>query len=155
MAGIALLIEIMGLDRLRAKLNQDIVREPLAALLRKAAATGRRVAREGAPRDTGALVRSITAEAGPRMARVSSTLPYARAIEEGVRPGSAAPPPEALRSWLRRRGSTASPFVVARSIARRGRKGRFFMRAAARQIGREMPGWLDEMGRAIGRIWSA
>ncbi|MCY3801106.1 MAG: HK97 gp10 family phage protein [Chloroflexi bacterium] len=112
---------VRGLDRITRKLDRDLVERPLASLLRTAAAAAQRVASERAPRVTGALARSITAKTGSRMAKVGSTLSYARAVEEGA-------PPR--------------------------REGRFFMRAAAEHVRREMPRWLHEMGRAIGARWS-
>ena len=121
MAGKPTTVQIRGLDRITKKLDRDLVERPLADLLRTAAAAARRVASERAPRVSGALARSITAETGSYMAKVGSTLAYARAVEEGA-------PPR--------------------------REGRFFMRAAAQHVQREMPRWLDEMGRAIGARWS-
>ena len=121
MARRRLTVEIKGRDRISGKLNRDLVEQPLADLLRAAAAAAQRVARERAPRDTGALARSITSQTSSQMAKVGSTLAYARAVEEGAPPG---------------------------------REGRFFMRAAAKHVQREMPRWLDEMARAIRARWS-
>ena len=121
MAGKPLTNQVRGLDRISRKLNRGLVEQPLAGLLRTAATAAQRVARERAPRVTGALARSITSETGSQMAKVGSTLAYARTVEEGA-------PPR--------------------------REGRFFMRAAAKHVQREMPRWLDEMGRAIGARWS-
>ena len=121
MAGKSRMAQVRGLDRISRKLDRDLVERPLANLLRTAATAAQRVASERAPRVTGTLARSITAETGSRMAKVGSTLAHARAVEEGS-------PPR--------------------------REGRFFMRAAAKHVRREMPRWLDEMDRAIGARWS-
>ena len=121
MAGKSRTNPVRGLDRISRKLDRNLVERPLASLLRTAATAAQRVASERAPRVTGALARSITAETGSRVAKVGSTLAYARAVEEGA-------PPR--------------------------REGRFFMQAAAKHVRREMPRWLDEMGRAIGARWS-
>ncbi len=122
MAGRRLGIEIAGLDRISRNLNRSLVERPLAGLLRAAAAAARRVASQRAPRDTGALARGITSRTRSQMAMVGSTLSYARAVEEGARPGG---------------------------------EGRFFMRAAADHVQREMPRRLDDMGRAIRARWSS
>ncbi len=115
-------VSMLGVRRLARKLGKDLVRNPLKELLTTAALTAERTARGKAPKDTGALARSITSRARSQMAMVGSTLPYARAVEEGARPGG---------------------------------EGRFFMRAAADHVQREMPRRLDDMGRAIRARWSS
>lgn len=67
--------------------------------------------------------------------RVFSSLPYAIVMDQGRAPGARMPPPDALIPWVRRvmqvGGSEeevrAVAFVVARSIGRKGIKGREFM----------------------------
>ena len=91
MAGKPLTNQVRGLDRISRKLNRDLVEQPLAGLLRTAATAAQRVARERAPRVTGALARSITSEVGSQMAKVGSTLAYARTVEEGAPPRQRGP----------------------------------------------------------------
>ena len=125
--------------------SETWIRNGFRILLKKASLFGERIAREGAPKDTVALARSIVSEASESSARVFSPLNYALPMEEGRRPGAPMPPPEALRGWARRHGFVGSLFVLARSIARRGIKGRFFLRAAKIKTEARMPEFLREL----------
>lgn len=143
-------------EKVRRKLA-DAPREltglPLSRFLSRAALFAERTAREGAPRDTSALTRSIVSEVRPPIARVFSTLNYAVPVEVGRRAGARMPPPDALVGWIRRHGLAMSPFVLARSIARRGIKGRFFMRAAKEATEKQLPNFLSSLSRDIGQEW--
>lgn len=148
-------VEIPDWDAFAKKMgrSKDWIAGAIAGILSKASLFAERRAREGTPKDTSALARSITSEAKPLSARVFSTLNYAVVTEEGRRSGARMPPPEALAGWLRRHGSFTTPFVLARSIARRGIKGRFFMRAAKEATEQQMPNLLNEAAQGIGREW--
>lgn len=150
-----LTIEVAGFERLGRALSPGIVGGPLRDLLQKAARETTRVAHDKAPRDTGALRRSITPQVKPLSARVFTRrgAAYFPVMEFGRRPGKKMPPPQALKGWARRHGFPTTPgalFALARSIGRRGIKGRFFMRAAKQAGNRQMPGWLRTMGKDIG-----
>ena len=148
-------VRITNLERVRAKCSPRLFTAALANLLRDAAVLAEREARMGAPRDTGALARSITHEARPTYAATFTTLSYARAMEEGRRAGAAMPPPKALEGWAARHGirGRGAAFVIARAIARRGIKGRFFMRNAAAKVRRALPGLAEKAGRDIAQEW--
>ena len=133
-------IDMTGLDSLKRKLVPQIYREPMAEMFQTIAAIGERTAKQRAPRDTGALKRSIHSDAQPMSARIFSMKAYAMPVEFGRRKGARMPPPNALRGWARRKGGNPNlAFVVARAIARRGIKGRFFMKAAHQAIVMKMP----------------
>jgi glycyl-tRNA synthetase beta subunit len=125
--------------------SESWINNGFRSLLKKASLFGERAAREGAPRDTSALARSIVSESSESSARVFTPLNYAMTVEEGRRPGAKMPPPEALRGWARRHGFQGSLFVLARAIARRGIKGRFFMKAATQKVNQKMPDWMREL----------
>jgi hypothetical protein len=129
-----LTIQLEGMEALTRKLgNKQIILRPVAKMISDLALLVQREARSGAPRDTGALGRSIMREVQPLMARVFTGLQYAPVMEYGRHPGGRMPPPQALAGWARRHGfgtSAGALFVLARSIARRGIKGRFFMKKA-------------------------
>ena len=149
-------VRIVGLEALRRKLAPALWERAVANLLRDAATLAEREARGQAPKDTSALARGITSEAKPTTARVYTTLAYARVMEEGRKPGGRMPPPDALRGWMRRHGmANVAPFVLARAIARRGIKGRFFMRAAFQKVQRSMPALIERAGADIVRAWRA
>ena len=77
----------------------------------------------------------------------------ARFIEFGRKAGRKQPPIEALERWSKA-GQIENHFLVARAIARRGIKGRFFMRKARNVLRREMPRLADKMAARIERDWS-
>lgn len=151
----SLSIEVAGFERLGRALSPGIVQGPLRDVLQKAAREATRVAKGKAPRDTGALMRSITPEVRPLSARVYTRrgAAYFPVMEFGRRPGAKMPPPDKLRGWARRHGfptTRGALFALARSIGRRGIKGRFYMRAGAQSVRRQMPGYLRTMGQQIG-----
>jgi hypothetical protein len=149
-----LIIEVRGLDALLRKLDGKVLVDPaMHGLLTKSSLFAERQTRQNAPRDTGALARSISSEVRPLAARVFSPLAYATVMEFGRRPGARMPPPEALRGWARRKGYSGSLFVLARAIARRGIKGRFFMRKAAKKLEGALPGFIRDAARDIERRW--
>lgn len=151
----ALRVEMPDWDAFAKRMgkSKDWIERAMTGILSKAILFAERRAREGAPKDTSALARSLVSEVKPLSARVFSTLNYAMVIEEGRQAGARMPPPEALRGWLRRHGSFTTPFVLARSIARRGIKGRFFMRSAKEATEQQMPNYLNEAAQSIGREW--
>lgn len=65
------------------------------------------------------------------------------------------PPLAAIAAWAAERGIHAQPFVLARAIARRGVRGRFYMRATVDHLERRMPVYLGELSRAIARRWNS
>ena len=163
MADEALSIQIEPLRGLggRMKRLSEATRQETAVAIQQAAIIAEATARRGAPRDTGALARSITSEVKGLSARVFSTRDYATYVELGRSPGARMPPPAALEGWVRRHFG-ASPerarglaFVLARAIARRGIPGRFFMRAAARKVTEQMPNLLAQAAARVEKVWSA
>ncbi len=148
---------IQGVDVLvRRAQSASLVVKPLEGLLNEASLIAQRVAREGAPRDTATLQRSIVRQVTPLMARVYTPLAYAAVMEEGRRPGAKMPPPDALRGWARRHGIPESAlFVLARAIGKRGIKGRFFFRAAKEATEAEFPRLIQKMAAAIKVAWTS
>ena len=65
-------IDMTGLDSLQRKLRPELYREPMAEMFQTIAAIGERTAKQRAPRDTGALKRSIHSDARPMSARIFS-----------------------------------------------------------------------------------
>lgn len=147
-------VEIGGLPELKRVLTPELYTDAMVKLVADGAVIAQREAREQASTDTGALARSIASEAHGFSSRVYSTASYAGAVESGRRAGAGMPPPDALRGWMQRHGlGGVSPYVIARGIARRGVRGRFFMAKAARKLEQQLP----ELGRKaledIGRRW--
>lgn len=151
-------IEIPNAKKLEARLNDpQFVGGPLRTLLTKASLQAETVAKGKAPVWTGQLRRDIRSEVKPLSARVTTgrKLEYYNTMEFGRKPGAKMPPPSSLHRWMRSKGiPTSAAFVLARSIARRGIKGRFFMKSGADAARNSMPKFLAEMGRAVGMNWS-
>ena len=102
----------------------------LVQIVRDVTLGAQRDARSGVQVDQGILRASIQAEIITRDTVIKgvtgSNLTYAVYAEEGTR--AHWPPPGALAGWARRHG--IPEFLVARSIARKGTKGRWFIRKA-------------------------
>lgn len=82
-------------------------------------------------------------------ARIGTNLVYAPVMEFGRRPGRM-PPPQALAGWARRHGfPDTALFVLARAIARKGIRGRFYMRRAAQATKNALPGIMRDVAREI------
>lgn len=142
-----------SLRALQRRLDPETILKPVQDGITTLGLLVERRARLGAPRDIGDLQRSIMTETKPLFARVHSNLVYHPVMEQGRRAGGRMPPPQALADWARRKGYTGSLFVLARSIARRGIKGRFYMRAAAKAGRSALPKILDDVADAMEIRW--
>lgn len=147
-------ITITGAARVAARLTPDLYRTALAGMISDLAVIAQTTARAGAPVDTGAGVRSIMADVQATQAVVGRGMPvYMRVMDQGRRAGAKMPPPEALRGWMRRHGMSGSPYPLARSIARRGIKGRFFMQRGYQAAVRALPAEQARFIRAVQAAW--
>ncbi len=150
-----LTVQVDGLDRLQKNLGRKIVAIAMARGIADASEIAQEKAEGFAPRDTGAIANSLSTEVSTLQAIIFSSLPQARFAEYGRKPGGKLPPPDALAGWASRHGFTASRgtslFVLARSIAQRGKKGRFFMRRAGRATKRALPRIMERVASDIER----
>lgn len=152
--------EVTGLDALLAKTSAAgaLIGPPLKTAFTKSALLVEGEAKRLVPVDTGNLRRTITHKvdraAVPLWAQIGTNAPYARAVHEGRRPGAAMPPLKAIAGWLARHGGDpSSAFVVARSIGRRGIKGRPFLKQAMAAMTGSIDGAFQEAARAIEAAW--
>lgn len=149
-------VKVVNLERVLGKLAPVLYLPAVVELIQSAALLAERTARSGAPRDTAALARSITSDVRPTAARVYSTLSYAGVMEEGRRPGARMPPPQSLLGWMARHGlAGVSPWVLARAIARRGVKGRFFMRSARDAVVNALPTLAQVAAKRVEQQWAS
>ena len=123
---------------------------PLADVLSAASENAQRVAAQGVG---GTAAKSIMSDVSPTTARVFSLMSDARAtsIELGRDAGGTPVHPEVLERWARRVGFSGSLYALARRIARRGVKGRFFMQAALRSTDALLPQLLRGMAVQVER----
>ncbi len=124
-------IEIKNLD----KVQRMIMRYPEVSVrnfneaIRRSLISIQRDAMKLAPRDTGKLKSSWDLQVGFLRGTLEPTANYAVFVHEGTRPHF--PPISAIAPWAQRHG--IPPFLVARSIARRGTQGIPFLQASASQ----------------------
>lgn len=156
MAGqVEVVIDKAQLSRIIDKVDPVIVDDQLLLMLQELAGTAHRVAVGQAPVDQGALRKDMAVEATSLSARVYFQNPqtYHTVMEEGRKPGGKMPPPAALAGWAARHGMAGMEFVLARSIARRGTKGRFYMKAGAEAAQNALPSELRSMAARIQTQW--
>ena len=151
-------VTIQGLDKLKKVTRPELVLGPTSRAIRDLSLLAERTSKAAAPADTGALRRSITAQIKPLSARIGDTrdLTYFEVQERGRRPGQRMPPPAALAGWARRHGFGTTPgalFVLARGIARRGFKGRFFMAKGRQAVEKALPNKLRRASKEIEKSW--
>jgi hypothetical protein len=140
-------VDQADLARLQGKL-ESIARPALERLTERSATYAQRQAAADAPRATGALAHSIVSAGRGFEIRVRSAMPYAMPVEFGRRPGAPMPPAGAFKG----RGPFA--FAIARAIARRGIKGRFFMKRAVDMLRNgELPRLLSRAASEIESAW--
>jgi hypothetical protein len=147
-------VKAVGLDEIVNKTKPELYRKPLHDMFLRLGNLARNIAIRKAPRNTGELQRSIMADITPMSARIFSIKNYAVPVEMGRRKNSRMPPRGPIEAWLRSKGKDPRAwFVVARAIARRGIKGRFFMRAAYQAVAIKMPLALKTVERQIAASW--
>lgn len=142
------------LARIRKKLGPDLVMPPLGRLMAEASRTAQHEAVKRAPSVIASAVREDPPT--PLAARVVARHPGVRAMEAGRRPlvaGGNFPPPDA---FLRMAGGDMNvAFAIARAVARRGTKGRFFMNKALSATKRRLPVLAEKAAREIAAAWES
>lgn len=151
----ALRVDPRQMASLRRKLEPKQFSKILFDIAHKAAAFGADDVRSQ-HWDVGATTRSTLFENTAFGARVITRSPGARAVEGGRAAGSRMPPAAELLSWMGRHGiAQGAVFPVARAIARRGIRGRFFMKRTKDRIrSTELPRLLREALAEIHVIWT-
>ena len=144
--------EWRGMKETRALLHGDVLygkplEETLKVIADEAAVSAQRKSQ------LPSVALGIHSESRPLSASVKSTHPASGYIEVGRKPGSF-PPTGALRFWASKRNIPAdSVFPIARAIARRGIRGRFFMRAAEGNAKRNWNKYLRSLDAGIRAKW--
>lgn len=120
---------VKGLDRATIA-----VQDKLRKVVKNTSRDIERKEKELAPHDLGDLRGGIRTEydtdglgstTGPEDTVVARTMNYGR------KPNSRMPPPDALAGWAKRHGMEGQEYVIARSIAKKGIRGRHFVEGAA------------------------
>lgn len=154
---VSISIKIPNLDSWIRKLSPSMFDKGMQDLIEKATRLAEREAKAGMIRDTSATANGMQSEVQGLSGRVYSDMMSAVVMDQGRRAGAKMPPPNALAGWASRHGFATDPgtlFVLARSIGRRGRPGRFFMQKAADKVRRALPGFARDVVAAIEReVW--
>lgn len=142
-------IDYSELEAFGNKFTRHILDEPLKQFVQDTALVAERAAREGMPKDTSDGARSIVSRVNGLTATVGSPLVHVGVMDQGRRAGAKMPPPQSLVGWMRRHGMQGDPYPLARAIARRGIKGRFFYKKAADQTRAKLPALARKMADGI------
>lgn len=145
-------VNTKGLKAIVADLHTIEEFKTLRPLLQDAGNIAKDTASANSKHDTGKLAGSFVVDIEPFSARMHTPLKYAIPGEKGRKPDSKMPPTVELEQWARRHG-IENTFLLARSIAKRGIKGRFFRRKASAAVRKEMPRLLDRMAHDIEKLW--
>lgn len=140
------------LERIRKKLGPDLIIPPVRRLIQEAARIAQAEAISRAPSVLATAIHDLVA-VGLIGAKVVAAHPGARAMEAGRKPlvaGGNFPPPEAFAYITSDRGAQ---FAIARAVARRGTKGRFFMKKAKAKVSRMLPQLAEKTAREIADVW--
>lgn len=127
-------IELIGVKPALKSLQPEIYLGPIGAEIKAITKRAQKSARSGFD-SRSPVVNAIQAETKPLQGRMFTVMSDNRtaSLELGRDPGDKLLHPDALRPWARRTGSFDAIFEIARGIQRRGVKGRFFMKAAAKE----------------------
>ena len=154
-ASVSATISKAQLKRMQRKLDENtLYRRPVEDLLREASEFALREARSNA-QDLGGIPAALHAEAHGFMAKVTGRAPGMRIMEVGRKPlsvGGKFPPPSAFARF----GDASVQWAMARAVAVRGIKGRFFVRKARGKLQRSEFGRLIRLAKkAIAAGWMA
>ncbi len=150
-------VQFSGFQEALRKIDGNtLLAAPLRRALTQSALLVEGNAKRLVPVDTGNLRRSITYRVDsrpiPLFAEIGTNAPYAVFVHEGRKAGKM-PPTSALLGWARRHGR--NPFAVARSIGRRGIRGKPFLRNALTQARGQIQAFLSDAAREIEAAWKS
>lgn len=102
------------------------------------------------------IARSVVVEVAPLQGIVRFPIRQAATLNKGRKPGAKMPSTRQIAAWANAHGIDPElHWVLAQTIAKRGIKGRFFVRKARAAVRQSMPAHLDRMARSVERRFSA
>lgn len=157
-------MRVEGLERLLASsAPEHLLGPPVTNAMNRSVIGISNVAKRYAPVDRGTLRARITYQVDsapiPKFGKVGvlggggTVEVYGKTMEEGRRAGARMPPVSAIAAWLRRKGSDAPAFVVARNIARRGIQPKRFLGRALAEARAEVESHFARAAREIEERW--
>lgn len=146
--------ELEGVEELTKKVSSKyLLGSPLRRFFTKMALFAEGHAKKGTPSDTGRLRADIThkidATPVPTFAKVYTTVKYGPFVESDTKPHF--PPISALMPWAARHG--VNVWAVAKSIARRGTKGKKMFEKALESTQPKMREAMSDLSKDIKRTW--
>lgn len=135
-------VKIEGLEKLQAGVAAapatlaSEVRTAMTAGSLLIEGTARSLAGKDTGRNAGSITHAISGGGANLTSKIGPSTAYGYYAEKGRKPGRM-PPIAAIEGWARRKG--IDPFVLARSIARKGTKGKPYM----------LPSFQQNQGRVI------
>lgn len=152
--------KVEGLDKILSKTQApaSLLGPPIRRGLTASALLVEGQAKRLVPVDTGNLRRTITHRVDrapiPLFAEVGTNAKYARVVHDGRRAGAPMPPSSALAGWARRHSiPKGSLYVLARSIGRKGIKGRPFLRRALVDMRGQIDAAMSRASKEIEAGW--
>lgn len=145
-------IDARRLDRLQKKLGPDVILPPVSRLIHEASRVASREAVSRAPSLLASAIDPV--RVSDLSAKVVAAHPGARAMEGGRKPlaaGGRFPPPDAFAHVT---SSEGAQFAIARAVARRGTKGRFFMKKAKSAATRSLPQLATRVAAELEAGWA-
>ena len=153
MAKAKVTVRVRGIDHLFSKVREIQDLDGLREVIEAAANIASTTAKAKAPHFSGQLRGSFVTDIDPFSAVVHTPLTHARIMEFGRKPNAdKMPPPRSLEVWARAHGIT-STYALAKSIQKRGTKGRFFRRKGRVAVRKALPGLLDRWARKMESAW--
>ncbi len=147
---IALIIPTAEMSRL-LNVDEKIITTPLVATIKELGELAQKTAVSHAP---GHFASSIVLEAEPLMARVHTPLKQARTLEGGRGQNKRFPPIDEIDAWLAGQGMPPeATFPIAQAIAKRGFKGRWFMKKAKAAVLSVLPERVSRLTQEIEDRW--
>lgn len=150
----AVQVQVKGFKALVKKINTaEEMHAFKTEILVPAMKTAESTTKAAAPKDSGKLIGAIVTDIEPFSAKLSIKQDKYPVVQEGGRkPGGAVPPSAALEQWARKHGID-NVFMLAKSIAKRGYKGRFFRRKGRTAVRKELPKLMENMSRSMEKDW--
>lgn len=139
------------MEKIRAKLGPGLTLPPLKRLISDATKVAQEAAVDRAPTVLGSIIQRVITN--PLVGKVAVSHPGGRAMEAGRKPlaaGGKFPPPSAFAYIT---SDAGQQFAIARAVARRGTKGRFFMKKAKAKAQRMLPQLAEKAAREIEGDW--
>lgn len=146
-------VQIIGLEKLQAGVAagpQTLASEVRTAMTAGSIlieGTGRTLAPKFSGRLAGSITFAITGSGANLTSKIGPSVAYGIVMEDGRGAGKSPPPVAAIANWANSKG--IDPFVLARSIGRKGIKARPYMRPSFDQNEAKVTSLFQKIGPVV------